>query len=1281
MTKKNALILLGSFLFFQSATAQVVTNSRLLRQAAVDFKLRFDANFAKAMQLARERNWPLSYKTKNGQKAILVGLDDFNQPKYYISFNNTTAAATTRANQLWPGGRTGLSLSGSSSNMLNKLGVWDAGTVLTNHVELNGRVTIKDNPVSDDNDHATHVSGTLMAQGVNPSAKGMAYGLKGMVAYDLLNDESEMFNEAPNLLLSNHSYGLICGWNYNSDQSRWEFYGDPGENEDFKFGYYNSESQNIDSIAYNAPYYLIVKASGNNRSSNGPAVGQPYYRKNAQGTMVNSGNRPTGISSNDGYDIIPADNGAKNILTVGAVSGIPAGYNRKEDVIMSGFSSWGPTDDGRIKPDVVADGVNVLSSIASSTTSYAIFSGTSMATPNATGSLLLLQEYYSKLKGSATAFLRSATLRGLAIHTADEAGASPGPDYQFGWGLLNVEKAADVLTAAVPSNNATTSRHLMYENTLAQGQTFTTTVIASGNGPLVATICWTDVKGSVDLVNKLNNRAKKLVNDLDIRITKGSGSSLVTYQPWTLDVNNPANPAVPGDNITDNVERIDIDTAVVPGTVYTITVTHKGTLVKGQQAYSLLVSGAGGISRCTSGPGSNTGARIDNVTFRNINVTNPAGNTSYTDNTRFTATIEPSQTSAISVKVGSSDATDVPKMVKVFIDYNNNGTFDAAEQVAASSATLSSNAVFTANISTPSTITVGYTYLMRVIVQETSNAADIAGCGSYGRGETQDYRVRVVNPTNDLSLSAIVSPKSGDCASPGEYVTIAIANTGSIAQSNIPLTLAIGASGGPVTNLSASYPGTIQPLSTVNYTFQAPVVLAAATTYTITATASLASDQYAGNNQLTGVVATSAAPAAPSAIASICGNTANLKVTNPDASNYFWYTTPSGGAPVANGATTSTTTIPGDKTYYLSKEVQASVGPANKLVYPQGGYNAFSGNYIKFNNSVPLIIQTARLYVGYPGKIKFNVGNLTIENADGSYSYQFISSTIVDAYATNPTPAPGPVSGNIAADTGNIFYLNLPVIPTGDHIINIVLLNPDGTEMSAANTATQGATLFRNNNITGTTTYPTTLQRVMQFTGNSAHTNGAQESQYYYFFYDTRVISGCTSNRVAIVGTDVPTPAITLVGDSLVSSVATGNQWYVNDTLISGASGTKYKPTRNGQYKVVTMDQFGCQKTSNVINYVLTAIDPVAAAREINLMVTPNPNNGVFNLSFEVTAKADLSIELLSSSGQKVYSEFRSGFTGKYTKQVSVTGVSSDVYMLRINHAKKNYVQKLIIQR
>jgi hypothetical protein len=145
---------------------------------------------------------------------MLTGTDVFGLPIYIGTNNNTIAAATTRANQLWPGGSTGLNLSGNSAALKDKLGIWDDGRILSTHVELTGRVTQKDNPSSTD-DHSTHVSGTMIASGVNPIAKGMAYGALGLIAYDFFNHVSEMFTEAGNLLISNHSYGTIAGWKYN----------------------------------------------------------------------------------------------------------------------------------------------------------------------------------------------------------------------------------------------------------------------------------------------------------------------------------------------------------------------------------------------------------------------------------------------------------------------------------------------------------------------------------------------------------------------------------------------------------------------------------------------------------------------------------------------------------------------------------------------------------------------------------------------------------------------------------------------------------------------------------------------------------------------------------------------------------------------------------------------------------------------------------------------------------------------------------------------------------
>ena len=250
---------------------------------------------------------------------------------------------------------------------------------------------------------------------------------------------------------------------------------------------------------------------------------------------------------------------------------------------MSSFSAWGPTDDGRIKPDIVANGVSLFSSTAAANNiTYGSSSGTSMSAPNATGSLMLLQEHYNNLNGT---FMRAATLKGLAIHSADEAGLNPGPDYVFGHGLLNAEKAAEVIS----QNNV---ESFIKEEVLEDGASYTFEFEYDGSSPLVGTISWTDVPGEVsEELPVLDDPTLRLVNDLDIRISNAS----MSYEPWILDPANPEGAATTGDNFRDNVEKIFI--ADAPAGTYTVTVTHKGALEGGSQPFSLILSGQNEPSR------------------------------------------------------------------------------------------------------------------------------------------------------------------------------------------------------------------------------------------------------------------------------------------------------------------------------------------------------------------------------------------------------------------------------------------------------------------------------------------------------------------------------------------------------------------------------------------------------------------------------------------------------------------------------------------------------------
>ena len=1246
------LFLFISLVYFGSAFSQTRTNTELLKQISVIQAEKERIKYQQLKTLAAKKGWDMIRKDKKGNIIILVDVDAAGQPQYITTESNTIAAATIGTSALWPGGSTGLNLSGSSNSVKDKLAIWDGGKIRNTHVELTGRILQKDVP-SGISDHSTHVAGTLIASGVLPQAKGMSFGQQELVAYDFSGAESEMMIEAPNILLSNHSYGTISGWYFNETQNRWEFYGLSGANEDYKFGYYSNQAQLWDSIAYNAPYYLMVKSAGNNRTETGPAVGSAYWRFDANNIMSDAGVRPAGISSNNGYDIIATYGTSKNILTVGAVNPIPNGYSKPSDVMMSPFSSWGPTDDGRIKPDVVADGIDVISSIGTADNAYANFSGTSMSTPNAAGSLLLLQEYYAQLHSGI--FMRSATLKGLTIHTADEAGLSPGPDYQNGWGLMNMKKAAAVITA----NNTT---HLIQENVLANNGTLSIPVIASGNGKISATISWTDPKAVVEpTATALNNPTPKLVNDLDIVIKKGA----TVYKPWILNPANPGADATTGDNILDNVEKVELSN-IVPGDSYTIEIKHKGTLARGQQAYSLIASGVGGQPYCSSGATSNAGARIDSVSFANIQNKNAAGCTTYSNFTNLVGNLQPAQTIPLFVRLNSCDASAVDKIVKVFIDANNDGDFTDAGENVLTSGVINGNNDYTANLTVPAGLTPGKYSLLRIVMQETSLAANVLSCGSYTKGETQDYSILIVTPANDAGVLEITSPLAGECKTTEQYATVRIKNYGSATISNVPVSVVVNQGATTIVTLNGTFTGNITAGTDVEYTFQTPFALLAGTAYNLTATTNLAGDQLSTNNSVTTSFSTGADAAAPTGTANICGTIAVLKSTSVSSSPFNWYNSAVATSPLTTGASTSTSTILG--TYYLGTgEVNNKLGPANKMVFADGGYNQFSPG-IRFTTLVPSTIKTARLYIGNPGKITFALRELvSYDEATGAYEYYSISSKTINVTATVPTPPVLGAQNNDPADLGAIYYLGIDIPAAANYILVISYAD--------------GASIFRNNLIT-TTNYPYTIPGVISITGNSVLQSSTPAPQtYYYYLYNTTVkpTYGCPSPRTAIVATTSAASTISVVGNVLTSTSAVTYQWYLNGSPISGANSQSYTAIQSGLYKCETSDAKGCGLLSNEINVTVTAVTNVNPAA-IGLVVSPNPSiNGEFNIKLETRSKSNLYISVINTIGQKVYDFTIPDFVGQLSKTINPGHLASGIYYLRVQHDKKMYVKKLVI--
>ena len=514
--------------------------------------------------------------------------------------HNVESAQTVGAQKLWPGGSTGFNLTGTNVLMAQ----WDGGDLLTNHVEFatNGhRAFLLDGPSGYGvQDHPTHVAGTMTAWGVNAQAKGFSNRGKVVESY-FGKDFAEMPAQAAtnNIRESNHSYGYSAGWYLFTPDGvnyYWFWNGDItiSTNWDWNFGFYNSVSRTNDEIIYTAQTYLPVFSAGNANDPNddGP-VTQPFghYEYSNGVVIISSAIRPLN-NAQGGYNTLTAYAVSKNNLVVGAVGANTNGYTGTNSVSIAVFSSLGSTADGRIRPDVVADGVNVYSSFSESNNAYGLDSGTSMAAPAVTGTLGLLTSFYNQLYPvnapllSGTNAPLASTLKGLLIHTADQLGNTIGPSYKYGWGLIDPVTAATLVT----NNYASQSLAFIKEVRLVSGDYIQFPVVLTNNQPFKTTIVWTDPPGT-PTASALNPTNHMLVNDLDLRVVSPSS---VTNFPWVLNRNTPTNAATTGDNTLDNVEQVSIPNPT-SGT-YQILVTHKGNLVNdlgltSYQNVSVLLSG------------------------------------------------------------------------------------------------------------------------------------------------------------------------------------------------------------------------------------------------------------------------------------------------------------------------------------------------------------------------------------------------------------------------------------------------------------------------------------------------------------------------------------------------------------------------------------------------------------------------------------------------------------------------------------------------------------------
>ena len=263
--------------------------------------------------------------------------------------------------------------------------------------------------------------------------------------------------------------------------------------------------------------------------------------------------------------------GAKNTICVAATNSQARAGDDNPPIAqtdgISTFSQFGPMQDGRIKPDLVAFGSSVT--LDQGTNGTQVASGTSFSTPAVTGVATLVDQEYKAVTGAEPS---GALLKALLCNSASDLG-NKGPDVVYGFGIVNAKAAVN--TIALQSNPTNSP---FFEGSIANGASANFTINIQNTPQLKATLCWMDVAG-------IPASAKALVNDLDLTLVDPNG---VIHFPFSINSSNPLAPATAtGPNTVDPIEQIIID-APISG-IWTVVV--KGSSIpQGSQPFAVCVN-------------------------------------------------------------------------------------------------------------------------------------------------------------------------------------------------------------------------------------------------------------------------------------------------------------------------------------------------------------------------------------------------------------------------------------------------------------------------------------------------------------------------------------------------------------------------------------------------------------------------------------------------------------------------------------------------------------------
>lgn len=433
------------------------------------------------------------------------------EPTPVIVAHNADSVALSNATPGVIGPSTSYNLDGTGV----VVAVWDEARARDTHVDFqnapgsspinNGSKRILKADGTSLSDHSTHVTGTIIGDGTgDSSARGYAPQACALsYSWNSMDTERRTARHDYRHATDNHSYGTGTPSTYNSSY----------------YGGYDSGAQTSD-IDIRDIWLNMCKSAGNDGDISG--------------------------SSGPGNATCTDDSCMKNSLTIAAVSDSGA---------IASFSSRGPTNDGRLIPHYSANGVNLRSPGPASNTAYlgaSGWSGTSMAAPSACGSIALLSQlWYREMDNQQ---FGPDVVRAVLTATADDRG-NPGPDYQYGFGIVDCRRAADLILA----NKAGGDNHIIRGTVRNADVLEYNLTVTSSSAPLKVVCSWLDIYANTGAGNKL-------VNNIDLELVEPNGTTI--HYPWSGLSSGGAGDQTyqftrTGSNQRDNIELAEVDNPTV----------------------------------------------------------------------------------------------------------------------------------------------------------------------------------------------------------------------------------------------------------------------------------------------------------------------------------------------------------------------------------------------------------------------------------------------------------------------------------------------------------------------------------------------------------------------------------------------------------------------------------------------------------------------------------------------------------------------------------------------